>query len=177
MQRTQRDGFTRMRERVRRVHTRMYERAVPSTPRTCNMLPSACVLCECVTAIALGYNKRQGEPRCRAASLLSSTTRVPSPGYGLWRNTPPAPMNEPRIPNMGARVYGSARALILGSTSSRRGSRGFFLQLKQITDSESLYTALQSLTGTFFSPGSPWRARAVRASWSSSRSSPSSSRS
>ena len=81
------DGHTRMRERVRRVHTRMYERAVPSTPRTCNMLPSACVLCECVTAIALGYNKRQGEPRCRAASLLSSTTRVPSPGYGLWRNT------------------------------------------------------------------------------------------
>ena len=66
---------------------------MPSTPRTCNMLPSACVLCECVTAIALGYNKRQGEPRCRAASLLSSTTRVPSPGYGLWRNTPPAPMS------------------------------------------------------------------------------------
>ena len=55
---------------------------------------------------------------------------------------------------------------LLGSTSSRRGSRGFFLQLKQITDSESLFTALQSLTGTFFSPGSPWRARAVRASWS-----------
>ena len=54
---------------------------------------------------------------------------------------------------------------LLGSTSSRRGSRGFFLQLKQITDSESLFTALQSLTGTFFSPGSPWRARAVRASW------------
>ena len=53
---------------------------------------------------------------------------------------------------------------LLGSTSSRRGSRGFFLQLKQITDSESLFTALQSLTGTFFSPGSPWRARAVRAS-------------
>ena len=52
---------------------------------------------------------------------------------------------------------------LLGSTSSRRGSRGFFLQLKQITDSESLFTALQSLTGTFFSPGSPWRARAVRA--------------
>ena len=42
--------------------------------------------------------------------------------------------------------------------SSRRGSRGFFLQLKQITDSESLFTALQSLTGTFFSPGSPWLA-------------------
>ena len=39
---------------------------------------------------------------------------------------------------------------LLGSTSSRRGSRGFFLQLKQITDSESLFTALQSLTGTFF---------------------------
>ena len=52
---------------------------------------------------------------------------------------------------------------LLGSTSSRRGSRGFFLQLKQITDSESLFTALQSLIGTFFSPGSPWRARAVRA--------------
>ena len=53
---------------------------------------------------------------------------------------------------------------LLGSTSSRRGSRGFFLQLKQITDSESLFMALQSLTGTFFSPGSPWRARAIRAS-------------
>ena len=52
---------------------------------------------------------------------------------------------------------------LLGSTSSRRGSRGFFLQLKPITDSESLFTALQSLSGTFFSPGSPWRARAVRA--------------
>ena len=51
---------------------------------------------------------------------------------------------------------------LLGSTSSRRGSRGFFLQLKQITDSESLFTALQSLTGTFFSPGSPWRAREAR---------------
>ena len=58
---------------------------------------------------------------------------------------------------------------LLGSTSSRRGSRGFFLQLKQITDSESLFTALQSLTGTFFSPGSPWRARAVRAHHSSRR--------
>ena len=42
---------------------------------------------------------------------------------------------------------------LLGSTSSRRGSRGFFLQLKQITDSESLFTALQSLTGTFFFSG------------------------
>ena len=58
---------------------------------------------------------------------------------------------------------------LLGSTSSRRGSRGFFLQLKQITDSESLFTALQSLTGTFYSTGSPWRARAVRAHHSSRR--------
>ena len=41
---------------------------------------------------------------------------------------------------------------LLGSTSSRRGSRGFFLQLvlKQITDSESLFTALQSRQLTFF---------------------------
>ena len=58
---------------------------------------------------------------------------------------------------------------LLGSTSSRRGSRGFFFQLKQITDSESLFTALQSLSGTFFSPGSPWRARAVREPLSSRR--------
>ena len=34
----------------------------------------------------------------------------------------------------------------------------------QITDSESLFMALQALTGKCFAPGSPWRARAVRAS-------------
>ena len=41
------------------------------------------LVCVCVTAIALGYNtvKRWGEPRCQAASLLSSTTRVPSPPW------------------------------------------------------------------------------------------------
>ena len=51
---------------------------------------------------------------------------------------------------------------LLGSTSSRRGSRGFFLQLKQITDSESLFTALQSLTEPFFLTYVPWRAREAR---------------
>ena len=52
---------------------------------------------------------------------------------------------------------------LLGGTSSRRGRVADFLLFTQTTDSESSLTALQALTGTFFSPGSPWRARAVRA--------------
>ena len=65
-QRTQRDGFTRMRERVRRVHTRMYERAVPSTPRTCNMPPSVCATTGPRVCVCNGYIAHlhgQGEPR------------------------------------------------------------------------------------------------------------------
>ena len=52
---------------------------------------------------------------------------------------------------------------LLGGTSSRRGRVADFLLFTQTTDSESSLTALQALTGTFFAPGSPWRARAVRA--------------
>ena len=42
---------------------------------------------------------------------------------------------------------------LLGSTSSRRGSRGFFLQLKQMTDSESFIYGSTIAKWHVFSPG------------------------